>query len=94
MIDYLNMLPGVSIVTCAGNEGNAYHHYLITQEYEEISINVEKSSLGFVAELWWRTPGTLQFDVVSPGGVRLELPGRRLMSGKDIGLSWKIPRWR
>ena len=68
MIDYLNMLPGVSIVTCAGNEGNAGHHYLITQEYEEISINVEKSSLGFVAELWWRTPGTLQFDVVAPGG--------------------------
>ncbi len=68
MIDYLNMLPGVSIVTCAGNEGNAGHHCLITQEYEEISINVEKSSLGFVAELWWRTPGTLQFDVVSPGG--------------------------
>lgn len=68
MIDYFNSLPGVCIVTCAGNEGNARHHYSITKEYEEIDIQVDADSLGFVAELWWRTPGTLQFDVVSPGG--------------------------
>lgn len=68
MIDFMNMFQGVCIVTCAGNEGNARHHYYITQEYEEIAINVEASSQGFVSELWWRTPGDLQFDVVSPGG--------------------------
>ena len=68
MIDYINMLPGVCVVTCVGNEGNARHHYYITKEYEEIDINVEKSTQGFVCELWWRTPGSLQFDVVAPGG--------------------------
>lgn len=68
MIDYYNMLSGVCIVTCVGNEGTARHHYYITKEYEEIDINVEKASQGFVCELWWRTPGGLQFDVVSPGG--------------------------
>lgn len=68
MIDYLNMFAGVCIVACAGNEGNARHHYYITKEYEEIDINVEASTQGFVCELWWRTPGALQFDVVAPGG--------------------------
>lgn len=68
MIDYINMLPGLCVVACVGNEGNARHHYYITKEYEEIDINVEKSTQGFVCELWWSTPGSLQFDVVSPGG--------------------------
>lgn len=68
MIDYFNSLPGVCIVTCAGNEGNARHHYYVTSEYEEIDVHVETDSHGFVAELWWQTPGTLQFDVVSPSG--------------------------
>lgn len=68
MIDYYNMFPGVCIVTCVGNEGTARHHYYITKDYEEIDINVEKSTQGFVCELWWRTPGSLQFDVVAPGG--------------------------
>lgn len=68
MIDYLNMIPGICIVTCVGNEGNARHHYSITKNYEEIDISVEKSSLGFVCELWWNTPGGVQFDVVAPGG--------------------------
>lgn len=73
MIDYYNMFPGVCIVTCVGNEGTARHHYYITKEYEEIDINVEKSTQGFVCELWWRTPGSLQFDVVAPGGNTLGL---------------------
>lgn len=71
MIDNFNMMSGICIVACVGNEGNARHHYFITKEYEEIDINVEKSTLGFVCELWWRTPGNLQFDVVSPGGSTL-----------------------
>ncbi len=68
MIDYYNAQPGVCLVTCGGNEGNARHHYVITSTEEEIDIHVEKSSQGFVAELWWQTPGSLQFDVISPGG--------------------------
>lgn len=68
MIDFFNLVPGICIVTCAGNEGNTRHHYSITKQYEEIDISVENSSLGFSCELWWRTPGSLQFDVVAPGG--------------------------
>ncbi len=68
MIDYFNMFGGVCIVTCVGNEGDARHHYYITQQYEEIDINVEKATQGFVCELWWRTPGGIQFDVISPAG--------------------------
>ena len=43
----------------------------MTKEYEEIDINVEKATQGFVCELWWRTPGRLEFDVVSPSGATL-----------------------
>ncbi len=68
MIDYFNMIRRVCIVTCVGNEGNARHHCSIQKGYEEIGINVEKSTIGFVCQLWWRTPGSLQFDVISPAG--------------------------
>lgn len=71
MIDRFNMLSGICIVVGVGNEGNARHHYSITKEYEEIDINVERASQGFVCELWWRTPGSLQFDVISPSGSSL-----------------------
>lgn len=73
MIQNFNMISGICIVTCAGNEGNARHHYLITKENDEIGINVEESTQGFTCELWWDTPGELQFDVVTPGGVSLGL---------------------
>lgn len=68
LIDFVNTLPGACVVGCVGNEGDARHHYYITKDYEEIDINVEDSSLGFVGEIWWRTPGSLQFDVISPSG--------------------------
>lgn len=68
MIDFFNAFPGACILSCVGNEGDARHHYYITREYEEIDINVEKSTQGFVCELWWQTPGRLEFDVVSPSG--------------------------
>lgn len=67
LIDVNNM-AGASIVTCAGNEGVAGHHYEITKREEEIQIDVQKAGLGFVCELWWKTPGGLSFDMISPGG--------------------------
>ncbi len=69
--DFVNAVPGVCVIACAGNEGDARHHYYLTKEYEEIDINVEKATQGFVCELWWRTPGRLEFDVVSPSGATL-----------------------
>lgn len=73
MIDFFNMFSGIAIVACVGNEGNARHHYSLTKQYEEIDINVEKASLGFVCELWWRTPGSIRIDVISPAGNTLGL---------------------
>lgn len=71
MLDLFNAFPGACILSSVGNEGDARHHYYLTQEYEEIDINVEKSTQGFVCELWWQTPGRLEFDVVSPSGSTL-----------------------
>ena len=61
-------LSGIGIITCAGNEGNARHHHLITEKEETIDIDVERSLSAFTAQLWWRTPGRLNFDVISPSG--------------------------
>lgn len=59
---------GVGIIACAGNGGNARHHYLVTQEDETVSISVERSMKGFMTQLWWQTPGNLNIDVISPSG--------------------------
>lgn len=59
---------GIGIVLCAGNEGNARHHYLITKEEETVSISVERWQKGFMTQLWWQTPGKLDMDVISPSG--------------------------
>ena len=64
---YLSV-PGIGIITCVGNEGNARHHHRITRREEVISISVERSLPGFMAQLWWQTPGTLNLDVISPSG--------------------------
>ncbi|MGN1206129.1 MAG: S8 family peptidase [Eubacterium sp.] len=69
----INNMAGASIVACSGNEGSAGHHYEITKKEEEIHIDVQKASLGFVCELWWQTPGSVSFDVISPGGSSLGL---------------------
>lgn len=67
LIRYLS-IAGIGIITCAGNEGNARHHHLITKKEETININVERSLSAFMSQLWWRTPGRLNFDVISPSG--------------------------
>lgn len=67
----INNMAGASIVVAGGNEGSAGHHYEITRKEEEILIDVQKASLGFVCELWWQTPGSVSFDVISPGGSSL-----------------------
>lgn len=61
-------IPGVAFAICAGNEGNARHHHRIVSREDTINISVEESLSGFMAQLWWRTPGSLNLDVVSPSG--------------------------
>lgn len=67
LMRYLS-IPGVGIITCAGNEGNARHHHRVIRKEDTISISVESSLAGFMAQLWWRTPGGLNFDIISPSG--------------------------
>ncbi len=61
-------VTGVAMIACAGNEGNARHHHLINRKEDTININVERSLDGFMAQLWWRSPGKLQLDFTSPSG--------------------------
>ncbi len=58
----------VTMVSCAGNEGNARHHHHITRQEESIEIDVEGNLEGFMSQLWWQTPGSLTLSVVSPSG--------------------------
>lgn len=59
---------GSATVVCAGNEGNARHHYRIQSEEETVSVNVERENPGFMMQLWWQKPGQLSLDVISPSG--------------------------
>ena len=79
LMDRYMTYQGISIFTSAGNEGNARHHHRIRQKDETININVERSMKGFMAQLWWVTPGRLTLDVISPGGEAFS--GIRAVSG-------------
>lgn len=79
LMDRYMTYQGVSIFTCIGNEGNARHHHRITQKDDTVSINVERSMNGFMAQLWWRTPGRLTLDMISPSGEQIS--GIRTVSG-------------
>lgn len=61
-------IGGLGFVIGVGNEGNARHHHRIEKQQDIIDISVERSMRGFMAQLWWQTPGRLTLDVVSPSG--------------------------
>ena len=75
---YLSV-KGVGIVACVGNEGNARHHHRIQRRENVIDISVEQSMKGFMAQLWWQTPGRLTLDLTSPSGE--SVTGIRAISG-------------
>ncbi len=75
---YLNQICGRrrrAIVTAAGNEANARHHYegRITAigEYEDVEINVQQDMQGFFVELWAEAPELFAVSVISPTGEQL-----------------------
>lgn len=72
-------VQGVVMVVSAGNEGNARHHHHITSNEDTINIDVERSMNGFMGQLWWRTPGNLTLDIISPSGD--SITGLRAVSG-------------
>ena len=60
------------IVTPAGNEANARHHFQgqigAGTEYEDAEISVEDEMDGFIVELWAEAPELFAVSVISPTG--------------------------
>ncbi len=72
---YLNTLavvPGVAVVSAAGNEGNQQHHIegSIEREgdYEEQEFRVAEGEEGVYMELWGRSPSLFSVGLISPLG--------------------------
>ncbi len=78
-MDRYTAYQGVGMFACSGNEGNARHHHWIRTAEDVININVESSLDGFMAQLWWSTPGALSLDITAPGGETVE--GIRVLQG-------------
>lgn len=63
-----NRVTGVTMMVCAGNEGNTRHHHRIATKNDMIDISVQEKIPSFMCQIWWRTPGGLTIDLTSPGG--------------------------
>lgn len=61
-------ITGVSIACSIGNEGSARHHHHILQPEDDVGIVVSGTLDAFMSQLWWRTPGALSMDILSPSG--------------------------
>lgn len=75
------------IVSAAGNETNARHHFMGTDlapdSYEDVEISVGAHVSGFVLELWARAPELFTVDILSPTGeVFSTRPGRTNQSSE------------
>lgn len=72
-----------AIVTAAGNEANARHHFQGNfsgeEEYVDTQINVEDAMPGFFVELWAKAPELYSVAIISPTGE--ELPRVPLQTG-------------
>ena len=71
------------VVTAAGNEANARHHYYgqvpDKDSVQTVEINVERTMSGFGIEMWSAEPQLFEVAVVSPAGERLSrIPAERL----------------
>lgn len=63
-----NRVTGVTMMVCAGNEGNTRHHHRIATKNDMMDISVQEKIPSFMCQIWWRTPGGLTIDLTSPGG--------------------------
>lgn len=75
-----------SVVTAAGNEANARHHFQGTisgeMEYEDVEINVETDVAGVFFELWAESLELYAVSIISPTGEQFpRLPVRAGGSG-------------
>ncbi len=77
---YLDKIAGFrnrSIVVCAGNEGNAAHHYygvieknegILGEVYDDVELSVGANEKGFILELWGTLPNVYWITIRSPSG--------------------------
>lgn len=79
-LDGVAQIPGVCVMTAAGNEGGRGHHFsgkIASGGYEEVEISVESGVNGFTAELWAVEPDLFTIELISPAGeVIPRIPGR------------------
>lgn len=75
-----NAVSRMAMILSAGNEGNAKHHHAIRVRNDVVNINVEQNIDGFMAQLWWLTPGSLELSLTSPRGETVQ--GIRALSGE------------
>lgn len=76
-LDKIASFRNRSVVVCAGNEGNAAHHYFGTIErqngvtgevYDDVEISVGENERGFILELWGTLPSVYWITLRSPSG--------------------------
>lgn len=76
-LDKIASFRNRSVVVCAGNEGNAAHHYFGTIErqdgvtgevYDDVEISVGENEKGFILELWGTLPSVYWITLRSPSG--------------------------
>jgi subtilisin family serine protease len=65
-------VPGVVIITAAGNEGNLGHHYFKESpsgdNLDFFELNIGGNVNGFSMELWCTAPNTVSVNIFSPSG--------------------------
>ncbi len=70
-LDGIAQIPGVCVVTAAGNEGGRGHHFsgeVASGNYEEVEISVGEGVTGFTTELWAVEPDLFTIEIISPAG--------------------------
>ncbi|MDF2801049.1 MAG: hypothetical protein K0S61_952 [Anaerocolumna sp.] len=79
---------GIVIVTAAGNEGNAGHHYfgLIDAAigFDTVELKVGENENGFSMEIWGQVPGSYSIDLLSPTGEFIPRIPARLRESRII----------
>lgn len=91
MISEVSNTRNLCIVSCAGDEGNARHHYAGESPAgdsspKETELFVENGSEGFFLEFWAEEPGVFQISVRSPAGETTGLINNK--NGSDITYSY------
>jgi hypothetical protein len=65
-------LPGIAVVTSAGNEGNTKRHFYgvtkASNETTEFELNVGRNENEFAMEIWQQVPFRLSVEIRTPTG--------------------------